>query len=330
MLLLVPSALAAAPVPGGLYEGFTFHRGERCLAEVIGGCATLSVNNDGGEFQAPSRIEYNDLDGCVISALLSDSLADGPPSAGTITSGGTFRLTYRDGPRTVRIRGLFYDRGRQARGTVKITGGRASRSCHGTRTVRFRARQVGRTNPPRPGRWMNCDAVITHNALGNVTREVRVLDRDVGCTRARVAARALRDRIATFSPPCGDPTAAGSGCLLGELSCASVARGDRDPAASVRCQRPDRPGAAVELLAATACARDEDDAPFASWALNVSCDEARAVATEAEAAGCDFMSAGARCSLAGHDCRRIAERDFVTVARCWQRTDPNKVVELDQ
>jgi hypothetical protein len=86
----------------------------------------------------------------------------------------------------------------------------------------------------------------------------------------------------------------------------------------------------VELVAATACWSEEDDALFASWALNVSCEEARAVATEAEARDCDFMIAGARCSLASHDRRRLGQRDFVTVARCWQRTDPNKAVELEQ
>jgi hypothetical protein len=323
-------ALAAAPVAGGLYQGFTYHRGERCLADVIGGCVTLSVNNDGGEFQAPSRVEYNDLNGCLVSGLLSDALADGPPSAGTVASDGTFRLTYRNGRRTFRIRGEFYDRGRRVRGTLRISGGRTPRACHGSRTVRFRARQVGRPNAPRPGAWTTCDEVITHDALGNVRREVRVFDRDAGCTRARAAARALRDRLAGSSPPCADPPAANSGCILGELSCAPVARGERDPAALVRCQRADRPGAAAELVAATTCFSAEDEAFFAAWALNVSCAEARAVAADAESRDCDFMPAGARCALTSYDCRRLGERDFVIVARCSPRTDPSKVVELEQ
>lgn len=332
VLVVAPAARGDAPVAGGRYDVVTTRDGKRCDAETFGGCGVLAVNNDAGEFQGPSSVDFNLLDGCPVSALLSDSLAGGPAASGRITTAGTFSLHYRNGKETIRVSGSFFDRGRRVRGRASVRGGRVPKRCRGRREIRFRGTLTKVTSVPRAGRWMPCDWVLATSSRGQLLRAVRVYVRDAGCTSARAAARGVRDSTG-FTAPCG--LDASTNCVFAGLACTGLALGEHDPAAQVRCTQPDRSGSAIELVAATAC-RIDSEVVFQPWALNVQCEEALAVAAESSES-CDLSSSRDRCQVLGYECRDLppalhrdpAEPRLKPLGqRCSDPANPRRVVEL--
>jgi hypothetical protein len=321
------AAQVSPPVPGGVYKGSATYRGARCRA-----CLTLTVADDAGEFAAPSAVELawpesRRYDVCAPWASLSDLGDFGPPVSARILPTGHFSASIDVAGVRIDVSGRFADRGRRVEGTIKTSPGRrAVRRCRVTGS--FRGALHDRSGASTPGRWLACDPVQRRNRLGFIKRFIEVNDRDLGCTPARAAARALHVRVTLGQQLC-EP----QGCTLGGLPCAQVARGERDPAAQVRCTRPDRAGAVAELTSARVCPYGDPQGEYVPTpsAMNMPCREAAAVTAQWEESDCALTRQGETCHLPAHDCVLLASEDpDIELLRCSRRTDAHAVVEIEQ
>jgi len=268
-IALSGSASASAPALGGHYRGSVEWKGQRCQ-----GCAELHVANDGLSFQGfysyvslgehprlPDSCAFND--GVIVGIDNVERFGD----QFGIAPDGYFRGTERDKGHYARVVGRFRAGGRAVSGTLVIRERRDG--CRLNARTRFRARLVGRTYPPTPGRFAECDEFYSPLQDDVAQDRTDVFDRDVGCTTARDAAsHRLADAV------CQHLTI-GQYCAAGYLFCTPIERGEHEAAAQTRCDRGDGTSAAVEIVAWQGC-RPRYDADVV--AANVACQQARALA----------------------------------------------------
>jgi hypothetical protein len=242
---------ASNPVAGGLYS-------ERSREDGVRVRIVLTLANDGREFARPSRANFRI--GCA--GNLGPYLGSwfGRPHAAQVLPGGRFRRGS--------LRGRFVRNGRLAVGTFTWSG---SRGCP-PRVIPFRARLTGAPNASRPGVPSRCDfIVIRYSRRKGATDGFRLVEQGLGCTRARRIARRWRT-----SRECAALTAPGQACIVGKVTCETIAGGAWRPLAGIRCALPEDRERATELVHQRPCLQPHAEGDFTLWVINLDCATARA------------------------------------------------------
>lgn len=286
------SAPAVVAVPGGVYSGSVQIDGVRCG----GRCRLrLVVSEDGLEVRRASTV----LGGGVVRGCQGGTL-----ETAFITANRRWRSAIEDELGALPLRGRFSRDGRRVAGTGSIR-------CRRETRLRFSARLVSRRRAPT-GKVVACERL-------KAARGVMVLavQRDVGCGRARHAAREL-----VTLESCRPVAEPGGACEASGLRCAATGAGEFDPAAQVRCTPPEvtaPAGASVELVRFAACGRSAGGAALSYAANGVDCLTARRLADEW--AECEEDT----CAIGEFSCAATSERPW---ARCVATTDARRVVEV--
>ncbi len=310
-LVICSPAAAAAPEPGGRYNGALEWRGVSCDF-----CVRFAVANDGMSFAGDSRVGLFDHPENIHDCP-DDSYLTNPLSGVTVLvdAAGYFRYTERDRGHFARVVGRFSNRGRRLSGTYVVRERRSG--CRFRARARFSAHLVARQPAPTPGQFADCDPIFRPGRQPQHFDgdPATIIERDIGCTTVRDA---VRHR---FSDAQCRGLAIGATCAAGRLFCTAIDRGEHEPAAQTRCGRLDGTTATAEVVAWNPC-----DAPLyvSTLAANVPCREARRFVDRwLGDSACNYA-----CQLETYVCGDDLRDDEVSTIRCRDSIDPRRIIEI--